>query len=187
MGFLTQEYWSGLLFPSPGDLPNPGIEPGSSTLQADALPSETWGKCVCVCIYICMCVCMYVCMYIYLSVCWCVSILWMHVSSVQYLSHVQLFVTPWTAACQASLSTTNSWSLLKPMSIEKMMPSNHLILCCPLFLLSSIFHSIIVFSNESALCITSGGQSIGVSASASVLPINSQDWFPLGLNGWNSL
>ena len=64
MGFLRQEYWSGLLFPSPGDLPNPGIEPGSSTLQADALPSETWGKYVCVCIYICMCVCMYVCMYI---------------------------------------------------------------------------------------------------------------------------
>ena len=67
MGFLRQEYWSGLLFPSPGDLPNPGIEPGSSTLQADALPSETWGKYVCVCIYICMCVCMYVCMYVYIS------------------------------------------------------------------------------------------------------------------------
>ena len=71
--------------------------------------------------------------------------------SVQLLSHVQLFVTPWTAACQASLSITNSWSLPKLMSIELMMPSNHLILCCPLLLLPSIFPSIRVFSNESAL------------------------------------
>ena len=61
--------------------------------------------------------------------------------------------TPWTAACQASLSITNSQSLLKLMSIESVMPSNHLILCCPLLLLSSIFPSIRVFSNESALCI----------------------------------
>ena len=68
------------------------------------------------------------------------------------LSHVQLFVTPWTAACQASTSFTISQSLLKLMSIESVMPSNHLILCCPL-LLHSIFISITVFSNESALCI----------------------------------
>ena len=61
--------------------------------------------------------------------------------------------TPWTAACQASLSITNSQSLLKLMSIESVMPSNHLILCCPLLLLPSIFPSIRVFSNESALCI----------------------------------
>ena len=61
-------------------------------------------------------------------------------SSVQSLSHVLLFVTPWTAARQASLSITSSWSLLKLMSIESMMPSNHLILCCPLLLLPSIFH-----------------------------------------------
>ena len=71
-------------------------------------------------------------------------------SSVQSLSHVQLFVTPWTAARQASLSITNSWSLLKLMSIESMMPSNHLILCHPL-LLPSIFPNIWVFSNESVL------------------------------------
>ena len=74
-------------------------------------------------------------------------------SSVQLLSHVQLFVTPWTAACQASLAITNSRSLLKLMSIESVMPSNHLILCHPLLLLPSIFSSIRVFSNESALCI----------------------------------
>ena len=72
-------------------------------------------------------------------------------SSVQLLSRVQLFVIPWTAACQASLSITNSWSLPKLMSIESVMPSNHLILCCPLLLLPSIFPSIRVFSNESAL------------------------------------
>ena len=71
-------------------------------------------------------------------------------SSVQSLSHVQLFATPWTAARQASLSITNSWSLLKLMSTELVMPSNHLILCCPL-LLPSIFPSIRVFSNESVL------------------------------------
>ena len=69
------------------------------------------------------------------------------------LSHVQLFVIPWTAARQASLSITNSQSAPKPMSIESVMPSNHLILCRPLLLLPSIFPSIRVFSNESALCI----------------------------------
>ena len=73
-------------------------------------------------------------------------------SSVHSLSLVQLFVTPWTAACQASLSITNSWSVLKLMSIESVMPSNHLILCHPLLLLPSIFPSVRVFSNESALC-----------------------------------
>ena len=70
---------------------------------------------------------------------------------VQSLSHVRLFVTPWTAACQSSLSITSSWSLLKLMSIELMMPSNHLILCHLLFLLPSMFSSIRVFSTESAL------------------------------------
>ena len=74
-------------------------------------------------------------------------------SSVQSLSHVRLFATPWTAACQASLSITNSQSLLKLMSIESMMSSNHLILCHPLLLPPSIFPSIRVFSSESALCI----------------------------------
>ena len=75
------------------------------------------------------------------------------VSSVQLFSCVQLFATPWTAACQASLSFTNSLSLLKLMSTELVMPSNHLILCHPLLLLPSIFPSIRVFSNESVLCI----------------------------------
>ena len=74
-------------------------------------------------------------------------------SSVQSLSHVRLFATPWTAACQASLFITNSWSLLKLMSIELVMPSNHLILCGPLLLLPSILPTIRVFSNESVLCI----------------------------------
>ena len=73
--------------------------------------------------------------------------------SVQLLSHVPLFATPKTAACQASLSITNSWSLLKLMSIESVMPSNHLILCCPLLLLPSVFPNITVFSNGSVLCI----------------------------------
>ena len=72
-------------------------------------------------------------------------------SSVQSLSCVWLLATPWTAAGQASLSITNSWSPPKPMSIESVMPSNHLILCCPLLLLPSILPSIRVFSNESAL------------------------------------
>ena len=72
-------------------------------------------------------------------------------TSVQSLCHVWLFATPWTAACQASLSITNSWSLLKFMSIESVMPPHHLILCCPLLLPPSIFPSIMVFSNESVL------------------------------------
>ena len=72
-------------------------------------------------------------------------------SSLQLLSHVRLFATPWNAACQASLSIANSWSLLKLMSIESVMLSNHLILCRPLLLLPSIFPSIRVFSNESVL------------------------------------
>ena len=74
-------------------------------------------------------------------------------SSVQLLSRVRLFVTPWTAAHQVSLSITNSWGLPKPMSIESVVPSDHLILCHPLLFLPSIFPSIRVFSNDSALCI----------------------------------
>jgi len=108
-----------------------------------------------------------------------------HIVSVQSLSRVQLFATPWTAARQASLSIINSWSLLKLMSIKSVMPPNYLILCRPLLLLLSIFPSIRVFSNESFF--TSGGQSIGDSASASVLPMNIQNWFPLGLTGLISL
>ena len=75
----------------------------------------------------------------------------MQFSSVQSLSRVQLFATPWTAAHQASLSITNTWSLLKLMSIESVMPSNHLILCRPLLLLPSIFPNVGIFSNESVL------------------------------------
>ena len=85
---------------------------------------------------------------------------------VRLLSHVQLFVTPWTAAHQASLSITNSRSLLKLMSIELVMPSNHLILCCSLLLLPSIFPRIRIFSN---------------------IAMNIQGWFPLGLTGLISL
>ena len=73
------------------------------------------------------------------------------INSVQLLSCVRLFVTPWTAACQASLSITNSWNLLKLMSIESVMSSNHVILCRPLLFLPSIFSSIRVFSKESVL------------------------------------
>ena len=100
-------------------------------------------------------------------------------SSVQSLSRVWLFATPWIAARQTSLS--NSRSLLKLMPIESVIPSSHLILCHPLLLLPPIPPSISVFSNESALCMSS--QSIGVSASASVLPMNTQDWSPLGWTG----
>ena len=105
--------------------------------------------------------------------------------SVQSLSRVYLIVTPWTAASQASMSITNSQSLFKLISIELVMPSNHLILCCPLLLLPSIFPSIRVFSMSQFF--TSGGQNIGVSASESVHPMNIQDWFLLGLSGWISL
>ena len=100
------------------------------------------------------------------------------VSSVQSLSHVWLFATSWTEACQASLSITNSRSLLKLMSIKSVMPSNCLILCHPLlFHLQSFPPS---GSFQMSQFFTSGGQSTGVSASASVLPMNIQDWFPLG-------
>ena len=74
-------------------------------------------------------------------------------SSVHSLSHIRLFATPWAAAHQASLSITNSWSSLRLMSIESVMPSNHLILCCPLLPLPSIFPSISIVSSESVLCI----------------------------------
>ena len=99
-------------------------------------------------------------------------------SSVQSLSCVRLFATPWTAAHQASLSITNSRNPPKPISIVSVMPSNHLILCCPLLLLPSIFPSIRVFSNEKV---------------AKVLEfqlqhqLSTQDWSPLGWTGWISL
>ena len=106
-------------------------------------------------------------------------------SSVELLSCVRLFVTPWIAARQASLSTTSSWSSLRLTSIESVMPSSHLILCHPLLLLPSIPPSTESFPMSQLFAW--GGQSIGVSASASVLPMNNQDWYPLGLTGWISL
>ena len=90
-----------------------------------------------------------------------------------------------TAACQASLSFTISQSLLKLRSIESVVPSNHLILCHPLLILPSIFRIIRVFSMSQFFTI--GGQSVGVSASTLVFPINIPDLFPLGLTGWISL
>ena len=118
MGLPKQEYWSGLPFPSPGDLPDPGIK---LALAGRFFTTEPPGK------------------------------PWMGFSSVQLLSHVQLFATPWIAACQASLSITNSRILLKLMSIELVMPSSHLIFCRPLLPLPPIPPNITVFSNESAL------------------------------------
>ena len=106
-------------------------------------------------------------------------------SSAQLLSCLWLFVTPKTAAHQASLSITNSWSLLKCTSIESVMPSNHLILYCPLLLLPSIISSIRVFPRTQFFAW--GGQSIWVSALASVLPMNIQNLFPSGWTGWISL
>ena len=126
---------------------------------------------------------------------------------VQLPSHVWLSATPWTPACQASLSFTISLNVFKLMSIESVMPASHLILCCsfllcsnscpsswwchlilhcPFLFLPSIFPRIRVFSNESVFFFffASGGQSIGVSVSALVLPINIQNWFSLGLTGF---
>ena len=106
-------------------------------------------------------------------------------SSVQLLSTVRLFVTPWTAAHQASLSITNSWSLLKFISIRSVMPFNHHPRSSPSppafisFPASGSFPVSQLFASD--------GQSIAVSASASVLPVNIQDWFPLGLTGLISL
>ena len=123
---------------------------------------------------------------IFTEVCKHHNLIFEHFSSFQF-SHsvVSDSATPWITACQASLSITNSSSLLKLISIELVMPSNHLILCHPLLLLPTIFPTIRVFSNESVLHIR--WPDIGVSASASVLPMNIQDSFPLGWTGWISL
>ena len=107
-----------------------------------------------------------------------------HINFVHSLRRVQLFVTPWTGTCQASLSFTISWSLLKFMSIESVMPSNHLVICHPLLLLPSMFPSIIVFSNESDLPITwpeSWSFSFSISPSSEYPGLISFriDWFDL--------
>ena len=104
-------------------------------------------------------------------------------NSAQLLSRVRLFATPWTTACQVSLSITSSQSLPKLMSIESMMPSNHFILCHPLLLPPSSFPASGYF--QMSHLFPPGGQSIGVSASTSVLPMNTQDW-SLGWTGWIS-
>ena len=104
---------------------------------------------------------------------------------VQLLIRVWHFATPCTAAHQASLSLTNSWSLLKLMSIESVMLSNHLLLCRPSLIMSSVFPASGSFPESQFFA--SGGQNIGVSASASVLQMNIQDGFPLRWTGWISL
>ena len=105
--------------------------------------------------------------------------------SVQLLSHVQLFVTPWTAILQASLSITNSWSPPKPMSIESLMPSNHLIPCLPFSSCPQSFPASRSFPVSQLFA--SGGQSAAVSASTLALPMKIQDWSPLEWTGWISL
>ena len=162
-GILQARYWSGLPFPFPGDLPNPRIELRSPALQADSLPSEPLGKPN-----------NYSCKYeikhcdmssegrvysrdssprtwIIIRVL-CVTVHMPHANNghccFQLLSCVWLFVTPWTAARQAALSSTIPKSLLKFISTESVMLSNHLILCNLLLLLPSVFPSIRDFSNE---------------------------------------
>ena len=143
MEFSEQEYWSGLPFPTPRGLPKQGIKAASLASPALAggffTTSANWEDH----------------MLLYHAYCYIHNMLYMGISvqfsSVQSLSHFRLFVTPWIAACQASLSITNSWSLLKLMPIELVMPSSHLIFCHPLLLLPPIPPSIRVFSNESTL------------------------------------
>ena len=125
---------------------------------------------------------------IFFSLCPAFSFSWWWFFEVQFSSVVQscpIFATPWTAARQASLSITNSWSVPKPMSIELVMPSNHLILCRPL---SSCLQSFPASGSfQMSQLFSSGGQSIGALASKSVLPMNTQDWSPLGWTRWISL
>ena len=106
-------------------------------------------------------------------------------SSVQSLSHVRLFATPWIAAHQASLSITNSWSLPKLISIESVKPSSHLSSVVPFSFCPQSFPASGSFPMSQLF--TWGAQSTGVSALASVLPMNTQDWSPLGWTGWISL
>ena len=109
-------------------------------------------------------------------------------SSVQSLSHVWLFATPWTTTCQASLFITNFQSLLKLMSIESVMPSNHPTVSSSVVPFFSCLQSFPASGSfQMSQFFTSGGQNIGVSTSASVFLMNSQDWFPLGWTGLSSL
>ena len=113
------------------------------------------------------------------------ALLYYFPQSVQLLNHVWLFVTPWTAARQASLSITNSRNLLKLKSIELVMPSKHLFSVIPFSSCLQSFPASGSFPRSQFF--PSSGQSIGVSASTSVLPVNIQDWFPLGWTVWISL
>ena len=175
MEFSRQEYWSELPCPSPGDLPDPGIEPGSPVLQVNSLPTEPTGKpnrLLNFVKYFSVSVEMIIFFSLYSIV----------VVIVQLLSHVWLFTTPWTIAHQASLSFTIPQSLLKLMPIESVMPSNHLILCHPLLFLPSIFPSIRVFSSKLALHIRwwkywSFSFSINPSNQYSGLTSFRTDWF----------
>ena len=106
-------------------------------------------------------------------------------SSAQSLSRVWLYATPGTTARQASLSITNSRSPPRPMSIESVMPSKHLILCCPLYSCLQSFPASGFFLMSQIFA--SGGQSIGISASTSIPPMNTQDWSPLVWTGWTSV
>ena len=166
MGFPREEYWSGLPFSSLGDLLIPGIKPISPALAGRFFITELPGK----------------------------PHQWVYV--VQLMCHVWLFATPLTAAhltifwsqkmSLTILSFTISWSLPKFISIESVMPSNHLILCLPLLCLLSIFPSIRVSSNESALHIR-WPKCWSFSFSISPFTISIQGWFPLGLTGLISL
>ena len=156
-GFPRQEHWSGLPFPSPRNLPDPGIKV-TSPVSAKGFFNH-WATRE--------------------------ALKGIQSSSIQLLSRVQLFATPWTAARQASLSTTNSRSSPKLTSIESVMPSSHLILCRPLLLLPPILPSIRVFSNESILPIR--WPKYWSFSFSNFLPMNIQDWFPLGWTDWISL
>ena len=175
MGFSRQGYWNGLPCPLPGDLPDPGIGPvpsASPALQADfSTPEPHWkpfwwlftGF-----IFSNVSILTFQCLY-FVDISPVNSIVLMVIfffsfqtndfffslqfSSVQLLSRVRIFVTPWITARQASLSITNSQNLLTLMPIESVIPSNHFILCRPLLLLPPIPPSIRVFSNESTLCL----------------------------------
>ena len=150
MGFPRQEYWSELPFPSPGALPNPGTEPRSLCIAGRFFTDWATREAGSI----------------------------VYFSSDQLLSRVWLFATLWTAAHQASLSITNSQSLLKLMSIESVMPSTILSFIIPFSFCFQSFPASGSFPMSQFF--SWGGQSIGVSASASVLPMNIQDWFPLG-------
>ena len=170
-----QEYWNGLPCPPLGNLPNPRIQPRPPAWQPDSLPSESPGKHKVVVLnhpQLCEVKVAQSCLTLWDTMDYTVQariLEWVAFpfsrdlpdlgieprspafSSVQSLSRVWLFATPWTPARHASLSITNSWTLPKLMSIESVMPSNHLILCRPLLLLHSIFPRIRLFTNESAL------------------------------------